>query len=162
MDQRWSVSSHRITATVPRSLRFKDLIVVLTLSQYITHLISAPARILIAMVSVPKSVCWRASKVQATKYENEQVLPSRHVYNSPWFCHKLSDGQSCCQASSSPARLGGAFQVSYQKIFTSVKYCSSILSADIGNIGPRRHRTFRSLEDHSPQDMIKSQTGCSI
>lgn len=154
MDQRWSVSSHRIATTFPRSLRFKDLIVVLTLSQYITHLISAPARTLITMVSVPKSVCWRRSKVE--------TVASRHVHNSYKFCHKLSDGQSCCEAGSSPARLGEAFQVSYQKIFTSVKYCSSILSADIGKIGPRRHRTFRSLEDHSPQDMIKIQAGCNI
>ena len=49
------------TTTVPRSLRFKDLIVVLTLSHYITHLISAPSRTMITMVSVHKSVSWRGS-----------------------------------------------------------------------------------------------------
>ena len=48
------------------ALRFKDLIVVLTLSQYITHLISAPSRTMITMVSVRKSVSWRGSKVQET------------------------------------------------------------------------------------------------
>lgn len=43
------------------ALRFKDLIVVLTLSHYITHLISAPSRTMITMVSVHKSVSWRGS-----------------------------------------------------------------------------------------------------
>ena len=140
---------------------FKDpnVIVVLTLSHCITHLISAPSetRIMIIMVSVPKSVCWRGSKV--VKYEQEKMLPSLH--NSQQFCHKQS--QSCREAVPSPARLGEAFQVSYQKIFTSVKYCSSILSVDIGETDPRRNRTFqRFMEDHFPQNMIRSQSGCNI
>ena len=139
---------------------FKDpnVIVVLTLSHCITNLISAPSetRIMIIMVSFPKSVCWRGSKV--VKYEQEKMLST--VYNSQQFCHKQSQS---CEAVPSPARLGETFQVSYQKIFTSVKYCSSILSVDIGETGPRRNRTFqRFMEDHSQQNMIRSQNGCNI
>ena len=110
------------------------------------------------MVSVLKSVCWRGSKV--VKYEQEKMLST--VHNSQQFCHKQS--QSCREAVPSPARLGETFQVSYQKIFTSVKYCSSILSVDIGETDPRRrNRTFlRFMEDHSQQNMIRSQNGCNI
>ena len=142
-------------------LGFKDPIVVLTLSQCITHLISAPSdtRILILMVSFLKTVCWQGSKVTAIKYEHRNESPAARSFS--WLHYKQNIGPSCSEAASSPAWLGEAFQVSYQKIFTSVKYCSSILSVDIGKIGPHR-RTFQAMEDHSRQNMIKSRTGCSI
>ena len=86
------------------------------------------------------------------------MLP-RRCHTFVRFCHK----QSRClvlSGAASPNRLDETFQVFYQKIFTSVKYCLAMLSADTGKIGP--HRTFQSKRDHFHQNPNQSQTGCDI
>ena len=157
MDQRWSVSSHRSNSL---SLRFKAPIVVLTLSHisHITHLISSPSGDQDSWSVLGCLFVGEEVKVKLNQNEKEKMLP-RRCHTFVRFCHK----QSRCLVLSGAAsanRLDETFQVFYQKIFTSVKYCLAMLSADTGKIGP--HRTFQSKRDHFHQNPNQSQTGCDI